>query len=944
MTLFIIISAVSVIGIIFVLVTITKEGKKSDSESNVQDLEKMTLENLVETGRAVPEAGQSEPAAEPGEVKEQQVAEQAASLEREKAADDRDQSDAPLQESEDKFAPETPAPKESSAAKPSFLAKINPFKKKNIVSSKKGKDPSVSDVLRSVEGMPEPEEKPSPAKKKKFSFFSKKEPIEKKDSEPVVPTSILKPAEQESPVASETPDMPEKKETEEGLQATQEKKTASLFSKINIFKKKEKDEQRLASEHYSSLKDFMEKTGDQDGSGKDKAGEVSAEGQEELEPKPEDGKPDQEMSQGEESTGTASLRVGSSGETEEEESEAEPAVSKEQQEEEERPALLHDVIEPEDEDSEEDESAQKKALDDGEAQESQPPEQEAAETKQYSAQGSLEELDAVEEAKEKAAQDESEADSTTEPREPEPVQATEIPGRDEEALMEEYKVLKENYERLDQLLKEKNEDLEEVQQSLNNERQNREEFEGVKSLLEEELLETKTRAKEAQQEKEALAGKISENESMVSDLEEKANALERELLQREEELKSSVEKFESLKTQLAEKDSVINSYLEKMSALKDSQEGPPEENPDEIGEEKPEEAQKETAEQAEQEEQAEMPAKEEGEPPDSEEDYAEEIPGQGQDEAEKGATEGISAQEKEAMIDSIHEKVQEELNALSAQEAAQEGLAEEAGSRDPESAETRDQESEKENEAEKEGGILENDEEITADQKDEDEPDEPHKKIDNSKEQPHISLSPDYQQYVEEDQEKAANAESGDLEQPPASEQAGDDQDSNAAEDKSQSSPVIQYEVDQQEDKYEPEAEPSEQERAQDSQEETNQGGGSGLETFQSDAKASDDYEGSGFESVASENIGGEDAGEIDLSDSAQIEPQPPEAEAAKEEGSEEGEESSEPAPNFGMRLVEDEDDAEGESADDEVEFLTLPEDPVEEEEEDDEDEDEKQN
>jgi len=121
------------------------------------------------------------------------------------------------------------------------------------------------------------------------------------------------------------------------------------------------------------------------------------------------------------------------------------------------------------------------------------------------------------------------------------INETQLSETEETSLMQEVELsteikdLKENHDKLDQLLKEKSEELNKAQNSLDSELKNRKDFNKVKDLLEKELADTKDSVRKARVE---LGDSESENESnkkRINQLEDKVTKLEKDILQKENE-------------------------------------------------------------------------------------------------------------------------------------------------------------------------------------------------------------------------------------------------------------------------------------------------------------------------------------------------------------------------------------------------------------------------
>ena len=130
--------------------------------------------------------------------------------------------------------------------------------------------------------------------------------------------------------------------------------------------------------------------------------------------------------------------------------------------------------------------------------------------------------------------------------------------KDEEKHIEEeidltlqFHELKEKYERLDSLFKEKSSELEKAQRSLETELRTRKEFNKVKDILEKELKDVKDRTHNLQIELISAKTEAEGYQKRINQLETKVTQLEKEILQKEEameELLKKQAKIESPKT------------------------------------------------------------------------------------------------------------------------------------------------------------------------------------------------------------------------------------------------------------------------------------------------------------------------------------------------------------------------------------------------------------
>lgn len=96
--------------------------------------------------------------------------------------------------------------------------------------------------------------------------------------------------------------------------------------------------------------------------------------------------------------------------------------------------------------------------------------------------------------------------------------------------------LKEKYELLDRLFKEKSSTLEKAEESLQNELKNRKEFNKVKDILEKELKDTKDKARNVQAEMSAFQTEAESYQKRINQLEEKVTKLEKIVITKEDEI------------------------------------------------------------------------------------------------------------------------------------------------------------------------------------------------------------------------------------------------------------------------------------------------------------------------------------------------------------------------------------------------------------------------
>lgn len=96
--------------------------------------------------------------------------------------------------------------------------------------------------------------------------------------------------------------------------------------------------------------------------------------------------------------------------------------------------------------------------------------------------------------------------------------------------------LKEKYDLLDRLFKEKSSALEKAEESLQNELKNRKEFNKVKDILEKELKDTKDKARNVQAEMSAFQTEAENYQKRINQLEEKVTKLEKIVITKEDEI------------------------------------------------------------------------------------------------------------------------------------------------------------------------------------------------------------------------------------------------------------------------------------------------------------------------------------------------------------------------------------------------------------------------
>ncbi|HSV43969.1 MAG TPA: hypothetical protein VLJ10_05380, partial [Candidatus Bathyarchaeia archaeon] len=117
--------------------------------------------------------------------------------------------------------------------------------------------------------------------------------------------------------------------------------------------------------------------------------------------------------------------------------------------------------------------------------------------------------------------------------------------------------LQEKYQKVDQLLKEKNDTLEKSQKELEQERKNRKEFNKVKDLLEKELKEANDRTKKAQIDFSAFKAESQTYTNRINQLEEKIKTLEKSLNEKNALIKDNEEKINILNQKIAEAKPVV---------------------------------------------------------------------------------------------------------------------------------------------------------------------------------------------------------------------------------------------------------------------------------------------------------------------------------------------------------------------------------------------------
>ena len=127
--------------------------------------------------------------------------------------------------------------------------------------------------------------------------------------------------------------------------------------------------------------------------------------------------------------------------------------------------------------------------------------------------------------------------------------------------------LKEKYERLDQLFKEKSEELDRKDTALNNELKTKKEFNKVKDILEKEIKDTKDSVHKFGLELTASHADIEAHKKKVSQLEEKLKTTEQEARQKEIEANDFNKQFQSANSSLQAKAQEIQKKENEISEL-----------------------------------------------------------------------------------------------------------------------------------------------------------------------------------------------------------------------------------------------------------------------------------------------------------------------------------------------------------------------------------------
>ncbi len=133
--------------------------------------------------------------------------------------------------------------------------------------------------------------------------------------------------------------------------------------------------------------------------------------------------------------------------------------------------------------------------------------------------------------------------------------------------------LKEKYERLDRLFKEKASDLEKAQRTLETEIRTKKEFNKVKDLLEKELKDTKDKGRNVQVELISARTEAESSKKRIGQLETKVTKLEKEILDKEKEIAELLKKQAKLVEEAKKASAVLVSHKSTLSV-----EAPPIEN------------------------------------------------------------------------------------------------------------------------------------------------------------------------------------------------------------------------------------------------------------------------------------------------------------------------------------------------------------------------------
>ncbi len=105
--------------------------------------------------------------------------------------------------------------------------------------------------------------------------------------------------------------------------------------------------------------------------------------------------------------------------------------------------------------------------------------------------------------------------------------------------------LKQKYEKLDELFKERSAEYEKTKTALDNEQKIRKEFNKVKDILEKELSETKEKARKTQADFISAQAEGEGYKKRISQIEEKVNKLEKEILAKEKEIDNLVKRLQT---------------------------------------------------------------------------------------------------------------------------------------------------------------------------------------------------------------------------------------------------------------------------------------------------------------------------------------------------------------------------------------------------------------
>ncbi|MCK5014873.1 MAG: hypothetical protein KAS66_13760 [Candidatus Omnitrophica bacterium] len=128
---------------------------------------------------------------------------------------------------------------------------------------------------------------------------------------------------------------------------------------------------------------------------------------------------------------------------------------------------------------------------------------------------------------------------------PLPETATQEDTQEKLALSSQLDELQMKYEKLDVLFNEKSAELQKTKESLDNEIKNREEFNKVKKLLEQEIRDSKDRTRNVQAEGEDAKSEIERHEKMTSQLEEKIAQMEKDLVEKEDKISDLLKRLQT---------------------------------------------------------------------------------------------------------------------------------------------------------------------------------------------------------------------------------------------------------------------------------------------------------------------------------------------------------------------------------------------------------------